>query len=167
MLKLMEMLDPSTDAQLLSLLKRWVPLCRTELEVDMNKKSTVVKYIPYSVVDEALRFAQEVKGYNAVDKIYEEKCETLPEFQESIQRGEVMCLYKLLSPIEICRAFDQYAYVIWVGNSLTRHVLNALHMLLSEDLQEGGIPMSSRREHFDNRACQCKCNFLSYELLFL
>ena len=156
-LKLMEMLDPSRDAQLLNLLKSWVPLCRTIMEIDMNNKSTV-KYIPYSVVDEALRFAQEVNEKNSTANWFEQKCETLSAFLESVKSGEALCVYTILSPKDICQAFNQYSHVIWMGNSLTRHVLNALLMLITQDFQDGGIPMGARHNNFDNNGeyCQCK-----------
>ena len=62
------------------------------------------------------------------------------------------------TPDEICDVLHSYAYVLFLGDSMFRHVLQALFMLLTQDLQYGGIPRMSRQVGLYD-FCRCDGQF--------
>lgn len=64
-----------------------------------------------------------------------------------------------LSTPDICGVFISYAETLWIGDSLTRHSILALYMLLTENYRTGGYPIyPSLPETIYNR-CNCDGQF--------
>lgn len=134
-----EAVKSSGNTQLISLLRRAMPSCgqvEDNFVLDFNQ---IPRHLNFSVADEAMRYAEEMKQGGA-SHAYDQQCTAITDFLVSVARGERVCSMHLLPPRDICQILDRYSLVFWLGNSLTRHTMNALLMLLTEDLQEGAIP---------------------------
>ena len=64
---------------------------------------------------------------------------------------------------EVCAVLDRYSHVVLAGDSLSRHVHQALFMLLTQDLRYGGLPRLSRQEGLFDR-CQCDGQFSEHKV---
>ena len=73
------------------------------------------------------------------------------------------CSLRWYSPDEICGVFNRYSHVVLAGDSLTRHLHQALYMMLTGDLRYGGLPrLSWQRGLFDS--CQCDGQFSEHSV---
>ena len=73
------------------------------------------------------------------------------------------CQPRWYSGATACPVLNKYAHVIFVGDSLMRHLSQALMILLTEDLQYGAIPRLSRQPGlFDS--CRCDGQFSEHSL---
>ena len=59
---------------------------------------------------------------------------------------------------DICDVLHSFAYVLFIGDSLLRHISQALFMLLTRDLQYGGLPRMSRQVGLYD-TCRCDGQF--------
>lgn len=65
------------------------------------------------------------------------------------------CLYRWYSPSSACALLGRIGKLVLIGDSLTRHILAALKIILSGDYQRGALPV-----HFGNHTLyeQCRCD---------
>ena len=68
------------------------------------------------------------------------------------------CALRWLSSEDICALFSRFAYVQFLGDSLTRHMTQGLFALLSMDLLYGALPRLSPQLPLYER-CQCDGQF--------
>lgn len=150
--------ETSGNSQLLALLRRSMPLCgKLEDNFVLSSGRNKPRHLNFSVAEEALRYVEEMRKHKYTSKhTYDHKCTNTADFLTSIARGERVCAMHLIPPRDICQILDQYSLVFWLGNSLTRHTMNALLMLLTEDLQEGAIPSGKDNMFFPYYICHCE-----------
>ena len=70
------------------------------------------------------------------------------------------CDIPFLSPNELCTTLDKYSQILVVGDSLSRHMMQGLMMMLKGDLVSGAIESSVR----DSYACTCDGQFSENEV---
>jgi hypothetical protein len=56
---------------------------------------------------------------------------------------EQPCRIKWMDTLDMCSVIGKYDYIAWHGDSLVRHMDIALHMLLRENFENGGIQVLS------------------------
>ena len=86
------------------------------------------------------------------------QCKTLHELVETITHpvANYTCQVPWMSNEEICSVLDQYSIVFWSGDSLMRHMTQALYILLRQDLQYGGYPtVPVAGEPVSHKSCSC------------
>ena len=72
------------------------------------------------------------------------------------------CAPRWLSADEVCAVLHKFSYVLFLGDSILRHISQGLFMLMTEDLQYGAIPRMSRQPGlFDT--CRCDGQFSEHE----
>jgi hypothetical protein len=69
------------------------------------------------------------------------------------------CRLSWFTKIDVCSLLSRYSFVWLNGDSLTRHVRQAFHMILKEDLKYGGFPSSVTGKILE----QCVCDGLFSE----
>jgi len=78
---------------------------------------------------------------------------------EAFPSGKHTCRVRWLSPSSICHVFQKYATIAWRGDSLTRHMLNALYMIQSGDLRYGAFPHPKLTASSVYENCSCDGQF--------
>ena len=73
------------------------------------------------------------------------------------------CIFRWFSPLKICHILGKFPQIRMVGDSLLRHVNQALFMLLKGDLQYGALPYSLQDVDVYNR-CRCDGQFSEHAL---
>jgi hypothetical protein len=69
------------------------------------------------------------------------------------------CQVPFVFNCEINSIFQQYSTVFWTGDSLTRHMSQALHILMTQDLQYGGYPPNIGNKSVPYNYCSCDGQF--------
>ena len=90
------------------------------------------------------------------------QCKTLHELVETITHpvASYTCQVPWMSNHEICSVLDQYSIVFWSGDSLMRHMTQALYIILRQDLQYGGYPTPRvDSETIPHKYCSCDGQF--------
>ena len=67
------------------------------------------------------------------------------------------CAPEWMPPGEACSALSRFRAVYFVGDSLTRHTYQAMHMLLRGDMRFGALPVGLESSVYDN--CRCDGQF--------
>jgi hypothetical protein len=148
-----EEIQTTDNEQLLKLLKQWVPICSApEYNGVLPRHGREKSVLPYTMAVEALRYAEDMRR-DSTD--HARQCGRTSSFLQSVTLGHRGCSLRLLPPLHICQVLDQYSHIVWLGDSLTRHTLQALLMLLSEDLQQGAMPVKGRFWSYKDN-CHCK-----------
>jgi len=63
------------------------------------------------------------------------------------------CTISWFDPATICHVLDKFSLVVIFGDSLTRHFIQTLMMLLRSDFRFGGIPLHQGNELYENCGC--------------
>ena len=63
------------------------------------------------------------------------------------------CILRSFSPEQICGIFSQYSDIVIVGDSLTRHTVQGMYMLLSNDAMHGAFPPHTSPSIHGNCTC--------------
>jgi len=71
------------------------------------------------------------------------------------------CDMPFLSPREVCAAFNQYSQIIVAGDSLSRHMMQGLMMMMKGDLVSGAIESPIRSPY---QWCACDGQFSEHEI---
>jgi hypothetical protein len=81
-------------------------------------------------------------------------CSTPKELLTSISQliENQPCVLRWFSPHEVCSLLSRFSIVWWHGDSLVRHMMQALFILASGDLQHGGYP-----PHFQHKIIKGPC----------
>jgi hypothetical protein len=74
-------------------------------------------------------------------------------YATSLPVSEYSCRMSWYSSTEICEIIHRYSLVYWLGDSLTRHMMQAFMILIKEDLRYGGIPYGQQAEVYDKCGC--------------
>ncbi len=87
------------------------------------------------------------------------ECKNIRDFTKSITHPvkDYTCRVPWLSRDEICTIIDSYSMIFFFGDSLTRHMSQALFILLTQDLKWGGFPARSSPRPHD--FCTCDGQF--------
>ena len=68
------------------------------------------------------------------------------------------CTISWYQPSQICQILHQYSLVVFYGDSLTRHTMQTVMMILKGDLRYGGYPLYQIRRVYND--CGCDVNTL-------
>lgn len=67
------------------------------------------------------------------------------------------CRYAWFSPLQCCELLEQFSRILFVGDSLVRHMLLASHIIVSGNFEYGGLPAMSTKVLYDD--CRCDGQF--------
>lgn len=141
-------------------LLRWAPVCaqhnrvlgrriwgRKELNWDFLRPDWVQEWT----------VSADVKGPQREHLLHSSYCEnrTLDDTLDAVKSGRYHCALNIFSENEMCSIFSRYEKVVFMGDSLTRHMTQALLILFSRDARWGGIP---RREGPLEMYSNCQCD---------
>ena len=150
---LKKLIDPELNPVLHNLTQQYAPHCSSanNNRVLGRTESYTVRHDtrtpPWTVAVEAIRYANTMQALHQKPNV----CDNIDTFLESVASGSRLCPLHLLSPIEICKTFNQYSHVYWLGDSLSRHMAMALLSVLVSNLRQGAFPRNVG--NFSN--CQC------------
>lgn len=88
-------------------------------------------------------------------------CRTVGELVETITHhvSNYTCQIQWMPNEEICTTLAQYSMITWAGDSLMRHMTQALYILLKQDLQHGGFPRRLDNADIPYKFCSCDGQF--------
>ena len=69
------------------------------------------------------------------------------------------CIIAWLSTPDVCQVLASYSEIIWIGDSLTRHTIMALYMILTENYRTGGYPIYPGIPQNIHNLCNCDGQF--------
>lgn len=72
------------------------------------------------------------------------------------------CTISWLSSVGICQVLQKYSHVMWLGDSLTRHMTSAFHVILTQNLRYGGIPDRPVTDKQILKECNCDGAFSEF-----
>ncbi len=109
-------------------------------------------------------------AFHQVFKEHHEKihpCNNASELATSFANNidDATCSIEWLSNTEICSILSQFSLTFFVGDSLTRHMSNALYMLLTNNLQYGAFPRTDPLS-MPKELVPCSCDGQFSESLF-
>ena len=67
------------------------------------------------------------------------------------------CAFKWFSPREACTVLSRYSKLYFVGDSLTRHLVQGVTMVLNGNLEYGAVPHAKESRIYDD--CRCDGQF--------
>lgn len=88
-------------------------------------------------------------------------CRTIREIHSSLTQsfGNRSCTIPWLSPAGVCEVMQMYSNIRWWGDSLTRHTVQGLFMLLSGNFRYGGFPNVPEMDTSIYSRCNCDGQF--------
>ena len=83
------------------------------------------------------------------------------------------CSFKWFSPREVCAILNRFSRIIMVGDSLTRHIVLGMNILLHGNFEYGGACLYQNKasDYFDNCRCDgmfseainCRCSAVTFD----
>jgi hypothetical protein len=168
--KYIELLEYSINKEnypyLHTLVTKWGQVCSYDKHNIILARADRLGYsndrlAPWTMAVEVARFSSELK--NVTSTTLRNTCGKVHSFLASIGRGERICALDLPTPPDMCSALFKYQRIYMWGDSLTRHMLMGMNMLMSGDLQRGAVqPEFGVNYPFEK--CQCDGIFSEHDM---
>jgi hypothetical protein len=140
-----------------NIVNKWAPICSNPTNNEVLSRNDKVNDNRQTIREWSLLHSD--INYLASSKGHDKKhwCLTTTQIKSAISLPirEQPCILKWYTQNDICRLMQHYSVVIWNGDSLTRHMTQALFMLWTEDFRYGGFPRHSniKEDLFDFCGC--------------
>jgi hypothetical protein len=96
-------------------------------------------------------------NYNRINNEIISSCNSIDNLLNNVRLGKRECSLSLLSSNEILNILSSFSQVIWIGDSLTRHMHQGTMLLLTEDLVCGAIPiLTSNYKYSSGEMSMCE-----------